>query len=67
MTWAKNKYSQKSYSIYGKQNLCLVLFLRCFFRYISEVLGFIFTRVEKHKLRRDSLSDLCENVNEIEH
>lgn len=32
-----------------------------------KILGFIITSVEKLKLDRDSLSNLCENVNEIEH
>lgn len=43
------------------------VFEALFFRYASKVLGFIITSVEKHKLGRDSLSNLCENVNEIEH
>lgn len=45
----------------------MLFFEALFFRYTSKILGFIIAGVEKHKLGRDSLSDLCENVNEIEH
>lgn len=45
----------------------MLFFEALFLRYISEILGFTITGVEKHKLGRDSLSNLCENVNEIEY
>lgn len=45
----------------------MLFFEALFFRYISKIWGFIITAFEKHKLDRDSLSCLSENVNETEH
>lgn len=70
MIWGhvcKEQILTKIMYIWERKFMVSAVFEALFFRYTSKVLGFIITSVEKHKLGRDSLSNLCENVNEIEH